>query len=213
MYNAIVDAQLFRAASNFVSTETTRYYLNGVFIEKHKDGGVTMTSTDGHRMFCVYDPDAFMDYEGGFIAKLDKAALNACKPGRYDSFGRCIMFDYDGNAEIGIRQQSDDVDIAPKPIHKSYDVLIDGTFPDWRRIVPKFEEGQEVGAVGCFNADYVGSFGKIYADLGQSKKNSIQIVQDEPHNPALIRFYGLDNAFGVLMPMRQEIEAAVPEFV
>jgi hypothetical protein len=41
-----------------VSTEKTRYYLNGIYIDPHKDGGAVMTATDGHKLVSIYDPNA-----------------------------------------------------------------------------------------------------------------------------------------------------------
>ena len=54
----IVNPEKLWITANFQSTEQTRYYLCGVFIEP-ADEGVTMTATDGHRLVTCHDPQFF----------------------------------------------------------------------------------------------------------------------------------------------------------
>ncbi|RCK40460.1 hypothetical protein [Thalassospira xiamenensis] len=72
-----VSAKHFYAAWQFVSTEKTRYYLNGVYIEPHKDGGVLLIATDGHSMAVIRDATA--RFEGDKAETKPKPA-NDAKP-------------------------------------------------------------------------------------------------------------------------------------
>lgn len=56
--NMTCNADLFRIAYSCVSTEETRYYLNGVHLEPHPCGGAFMVATDGHRLIVVHDESA-----------------------------------------------------------------------------------------------------------------------------------------------------------
>lgn len=53
--------ELYKAAMLAASTEETRYYLNGVFVEPCVYGGVTLTATDGHVLVCIRDLDGSAD--------------------------------------------------------------------------------------------------------------------------------------------------------
>lgn len=48
--HCLLDTKSLGRAIRFVSTDETRYYLNGVHVARN-DGQVRVTSTDGHRMF------------------------------------------------------------------------------------------------------------------------------------------------------------------
>src|SRR5256885_2092412 len=55
-----VNARLFAAAWVCISTEESRYYLNGVRIEPLAEGCV-MVATDGHRLIAIRDPSGTCD--------------------------------------------------------------------------------------------------------------------------------------------------------
>ena len=72
-----VNANLFRLAQMTVSTEETRYYLNGIFIQPHAVQGVLLVSTDGHRMTVIHDETGHADQSA--IVRLSPEALKLCK--------------------------------------------------------------------------------------------------------------------------------------
>lgn len=78
-FRAILNADLFWRASACLSTEETRYYLTGVYVEPEpKAGGAVMVSTDGHKMIVIRDAAAFV--EGDAIVALSasmKASMKA----------------------------------------------------------------------------------------------------------------------------------------
>ena len=98
--------------------------------------------------------------------------------------------------------------------------IIDGTFPAWRHVLPK--PGAAI-AHESFATHYVAAFGMIGEALAKAahiasdaaaihgrkakaaKPNltpAMQILAAEKGAPALVRWFGLDDAFGVLMPIR-----------
>lgn len=74
-----INADLFRAVSVAVSTEETRYYLNGVNVEQHPVKGVILTATDGHRLLCAHDENGETD--GAYIVPAGKDLIRATKIG------------------------------------------------------------------------------------------------------------------------------------
>ena len=57
--HAIVRVDHLLALVPFASSDNYRYYLKGVNIEAHQDGGAVMVATDGHTMACIHDADAY----------------------------------------------------------------------------------------------------------------------------------------------------------
>ncbi|MBA8904846.1 DNA polymerase III subunit beta [Aminobacter ciceronei] len=106
-----------------ISTEETRYYLNGVCWQSREDGHV-FVATDGHRLsVCRYDQDAV---PGINMIIPRKAVTHVVSHFR----GRDV--------EIFSTSKPLAIDIV-SPGRRLRTKLIDGTFPDWTRVVPKSE--------------------------------------------------------------------------
>lgn len=192
-----VNADLFRAAAVVISKEETRYYLNGVCIEPHPAGGVTLTATDGHRLFTAYDREG--EASRTYIVKLDAANLKQCKAGRKETHPRRVFLKGYDDAPVSITSNDE---------HETYHLAVnweieDATFPDWRRVIPRHAKGKKPVA-DWYNPDYLASFADIAAILSDGVK-SFRICSIERGSPALITF-GNQNyqAVGVLMPVRGE---------
>ena len=109
-----------------ISTEETRYYLNGIYLHATKeDGGVLRAvATDGHRLarFQVPMPKGAADMPGIIIPRKTVAEL------------RKLLDESEGNVDLSlsdtkIRFAFGDAAMTSK--------LIDGTFPDYERVIPK----------------------------------------------------------------------------
>lgn len=107
-------AALFAPVAFAISTEETRYYLNGVFFH-NIDGKAVAVATDGHRLARQIGPDAPM-----FPAVIVPRKTVGLIP--------------KGNVSVSvsaakIRIVSGDLVLTSK--------LIDGTFPDYERVIPR----------------------------------------------------------------------------
>lgn len=184
---AEVDANLFRAAHICVSTEEVRYYINGVYIQKHPSGGVLLIATDGHRMMVIHDESGSV--QKPIIVKLDGNMLKACAPTKKIIAPRLTILK-DGCASLPASRTS-------------ATAIIDGDYPDWRRCTPvqKWEM-----APASFNGRYLGDFGKISSMLSGQGPGAIRMLTgSKDFGLAIILFPYTGNAFGILMPMRAEI--------
>ena len=210
------DANLFRIATAAQSKEETRYYLNGVFVEPCKAGGVTMTATDGRRLLCIHDETGHADESA--IVRLTPEAFKACKPGKDDA-RRTVTID-GASATIHSFGHADDAPAVPVAV--SATCRVDGTFPDWRRIIPapEMKEGATLAAMAAnFNGQYLSAFAKVAGELEThidghaSRKASImRVVGTDSGSPALILFSANIPAFGVLMPVRGDGATAAPDW-
>lgn len=151
-FECVVSADLVRRALFGVSTEETRYYLDGVHVSPSPQGGAVLTATDGHLLITLHDPGGIVSGEGILsLTKQMKAALKVSGVllekrlllARADrGSGRAFVVDVATNGD------GDDYSphVAARAIFDEPDkrvvcaqfgpVLIDGQFPDWRHILP-----------------------------------------------------------------------------
>lgn len=108
-----------------VSTDETRYSLNGVFVEESKAGTIRMVATDGHRL-------ALIDRQIGSFG-LDKGVILPRK-GLTEVRKLVEGSGSEGAFSIGFKENmglvvKDDVELFMR--------LIDGDFPDYSKVVPQ----------------------------------------------------------------------------
>lgn len=132
------DADLFRRAAAFSATSPVSWWLGGVHIAPCKIGGVHLTGTDGSHVASFHDRSGSCPVADGVIVRLSTDALRACRgPGRTLVVTR--RPDGTGSAEI---RDGDGACLSA-----SDDVILDASFPDWRRLIrPVLGEGSDLAA-------------------------------------------------------------------
>lgn len=186
-----VRSDLFRAVAVACSDEETRTYLHGVYIQPHPVEGVLMVATDGHRLLVAHDAGGSCSEP--VIVKLSGPVLKAAKAKKTDHIdGRRLVADDENGVRVVIPHESAEVyPVAWK---------IEGTFPDWRRVIPDAKRlTAPCPAVLEYNAEYLGDFAKAAAEIGNSRRIGIRTY--DANGPALVTFED-DRLFGILMPMR-----------
>ncbi|MGY9005763.1 MAG: DNA polymerase III subunit beta [Alphaproteobacteria bacterium] len=113
-----------------ISTEETRYYLNGIYLHAADQDGIKVlraVATDGHRMarFDVPMPEGAADIPGVIV------------PRKMVSEWRKLIDEAESDIVVGLSESKinlsfDDVVLTSK--------LIDGTFPDYQRVIPDSNE-------------------------------------------------------------------------
>lgn len=109
-----------------ISTEETRYYLNGINMQPHPERGTLCSvATDGHRMAIINGP--IPAFEG----------LNAILPTRFvRAIAALINPKSNEGAMLAFHQASPRARVICGPVQID-SKLIDGTFPDYTRVIPK----------------------------------------------------------------------------
>ena len=186
-----VNYRYFLAANVFASTEETRYYLNGVLIEPCDQGGVLLVATDGHRMCVIHDEHGTCDEPAIVSRLLPKAKLRK-------SQDATLMIDKDSAKMIS----SDGQDLAGFIGNH----LVDGTFPDWRRVWPQETESADFSV----NAAYVGDFAKIAKIL---EVPPIVSMQGGDNGNAIWVSLGVPYFHGIVMPVRDRNEHTLPDWI
>jgi hypothetical protein len=114
----------------------------------------------------------------------------------------------------GARVKVIEIDLAGNRIGQIQFTPVDGTFPDWRRVVPTGEEspsnkpGANDGPEHAhFNHAYIGDFAKMAAILcGKSTTGQSMLHPRTASGPALVTFGERADCFAVLMPVRRAVD-------
>jgi DNA polymerase-3 subunit beta len=112
-----------------ISTEETRYYLNGIYLHATESDGAKVlraVATDGHRLARVEEklPEGAGGIQGAIVPRktvleVRKLADETSEPVEIGMSETKIAFSFDGGR----------IKLVSK--------LIDGTFPDYERVIPK----------------------------------------------------------------------------
>lgn len=178
----LIATDILKAALLCASQEESRYYLRGV----HLSTTGHLVTTDGHRLFCAKLTET---PAADVIIPLDtvKAALKLAPK-------KAATIELNGNTLGGIV-------FTP----------VDGTFPDWRRVIPPID-GYSPGkpehmTPAHFNPDYIYDIGQMSRALGSKTGTAFRIHAWNNESPHGVTFAGREDCFAVIMPMRTVKEA------
>jgi DNA polymerase-3 subunit beta len=191
MFTFSFDIRALKATAIAASNEETRYYLKGVCVEHTPDGPV-FVATDGHRLIATR-------HDWG----IDRATYFAP-----------VIIPLSLIKRIKVNRKIDQATMTIEPKEKGAIAIsiyyagatyienaIDGTFPDWRRVMPRECDG----TVAQFNPDYIAAFADAGRVLGNGKCDVAVTISHNGGSPALVRFWHEDKpvkSFGVIMPVR-----------
>ena len=205
---AIIQGDDYLKLAPFTSTEETRFYLQGIFIEPAREGSARitepqLTATDGHALATVRartEEGYILSSDDGFILRatpdVRRLLASACKGAR-----AAYLACYADRVDVlhgPLEMNKPDTSIKPElslPAHAAY---IDGTFPEWRKVLRDVgapsvvDSGPSKAQIG-YNPDYLArfkGFGKSVCVLPQGE------------NPAFVTTPGDPRLLGVVMPMR-----------
>lgn len=187
--HALISLKALYAAACAASTEASRYYLGGVCVEISARQ-VLYVATDGHILFAhreAVEPGNCL--VGAWIVPSE--TIRAVK-GRKSPTDLAILDGQPGELELSLKLP-DGSDLEFK--------AIDGTFPDWRRIIPS--KTRQDGPVPLFDPDRLGKLWKAGRILGEQ----VVGLGYNGSAPALVT-YATDNTLGVVMPAHNPIATA-----
>ncbi len=110
-----------------ISTEETRYYLNGIYLHAVESDGqrrLRAVATDGHRLARVEEelPEGAGAMPGVIIPRKTVAEL------------RKLLEEVTGSVEVGLSDTRIQFTVGPITLTSK---LIDGTFPEYDRVIPR----------------------------------------------------------------------------
>ena len=187
---ASINIATLKAVNLAVSTEETRYYLKGVLVEV-TEKTVTYTATNGHillsrREDCV-EPNTLT---GSWIISSD--FIKSAKPGKHIDYADMTIVPGPNNSTM----------LAFTGTITGMAAPIDGTFPDYRRIIPATVDGKP----GQYDGNYTGTFAKFAKALGLGYFT----VHHNGDQPAPVTFDSHQGVYGIIMPLRQNNSTETP---
>lgn len=186
-----IDAHYAMMVQPFISKEETRYYLNGFWVQPHRSGGAVIVATDGHTMAACYDRSGHVDVPG--IIQLSKTTLAACRLGKNES-RRVLRVEGD---TVSVYRNWDEEQNKGVLVAAEEGVVIDGDFPDWRKVIPPLPT---TFGTASLNASYMRRFEK----LSLSGKAAAVRAYVKSENDPVVVLTDRDDFIGVIMPMRTE---------
>ena len=190
----LININLLKAVNLAASDETARYYLNGVNIQT-TSAGIVLCATDGKRLIVarqkyadgVDAPDGVIREAPALNIIVPRDLIAKIKTTRRSSEYAEMLF-ADGKVTI----THDGVTVASG--------VIDGTFPDYRRVIPATTDG----APAQYDPSQWITFQKAAALVGG---HSVPTLHHNGDGPALVTIKTTDDRdafeiFGVLMPYR-----------
>ena len=144
-----------------ISTEETRYYLNGIYLHAH-DGLLRAVATDGHRLALAEMP----------LPKGGEALPGVIIPRKTVAEIRRLIDGGDGDVSLSVSEAKIRFNYGTAVLTSK---LIDGTFPDYERVIPKGNE-KELTIDNKVFADAVDRVATISAEKSRSIK--IGLSQD-----------------------------------
>ncbi|MCL2831995.1 MAG: DNA polymerase III subunit beta [Treponema sp.] len=154
-----------------VSDDETRYFMNGVFFEK-AEGKLSMVATDGRRLACISKPaEEVQDFSGVIIPP---KILNVIMKRSGD----------EGMVEISVTDKTIFIQFGA---YKLSSVLIEGQFPNYRRVIPE---------------NQVNSFMANRLEMLDALKRVSLLVEQKSHrvylglNPGTVSVYCEENEIG-----------------
>ena len=145
-----------------ISTEETRYYLNGIYLHAASSGGKPMlraVATDGHRLAQVELPlpSGAKDMPGVIVPRKTVIELS-----------RLVE---DGEGEVRVELSPSKIRVStPRVVLTSK--LIDGTFPDYERVIPQGNDKKMEVDNAAF-AQAVDRVSTLSSDKGRAVKLTI----------------------------------------
>lgn len=199
MKTVTINLAALKAANCAASNEQTRCYLNGVLVEVTRDS-VTYIATDGHILFAHRaeineDEDPLV---GTWIIPSDiiknlkfnkKFTLGQLEGDELSVYNHRLSINY-GGSRIGFN-------------------AIDGSFPDWRRAVPRSADCKDEKGDFAYNPYLLAKLWKAGEILDRGDKPALT---PNGSAPALVTYNDPDT-FAVIMPMRDGVRRDAPAWI
>ncbi len=151
-----------------ISTEETRYYLNGIYLhpktgEEAEGARLRAVATDGHRLAQadVALPEGAESMAGVIVPRKAIAEL------------RKLIDDSDGSVEVALSESKIRFTVGDATLTSK---LIDGSFPDYERVIP--QDNQKVLAID--NKLFATAVDRV-STISTEKSRAIKLSVDQGH--------------------------------
>ncbi len=160
--------RLIEKARFAISTEETRYYLNGIYLHTAQSSGKTVlraVATDGHRLAQI-ETDAPAGATGMPGVIVPRKTVNEVHK---------LLEGVDGDVKVSLSNTRIQFSIAKGQYHVVMtSKLIDGTFPDYQRVIP--QANNKVMMVG--NAEFAAAVDRV-ATVSSERGRAVKLAIEQ----------------------------------
>ena len=160
--------RLIEKARFAISTEETRYYLNGIYLHTAQSSGKTVlraVATDGHRLAQI-ETDAPAGATGMPGVIVPRKTVNEVHK---------LLEGVDGDVRVCLSNTRIQFSIAKGQYHVVMtSKLIDGTFPDYQRVIP--QANNKVMMVG--NAEFANAVDRV-ATVSSERGRAVKLAIEQ----------------------------------
>lgn len=200
-------ARLLPLAFAFVAKEDTRYYLNGVCLQRNPKGGVDIIGTNGHHVVVCHDPNGvFEGDKGEWIINVDSKTLTQC---RRKTATTIVFYPTAVQSDVQMCEVKHDTGAYTSFIFN----WIDGKFPDWHRSIDRSTAHySKANELPMFNCDLLAKWKDLETALPPSEKfMSIDLYASEQADSPILIKTSSPYIFGVIMPMGRGRKGKEPD--
>lgn len=229
-----VSAKAYAAALLAVSTEETRYYLNGVLIEPNPAGGVTVVATNGHILIAIHDADG--ETNGSWICPVpshmrqfllanleprpdveddddfytDEPVLGGTPEKRHPD-----RIAFDGlMASVTAPEHAWQEKSPIEVVMAAKAQAIDGKFPDWAKVLPQPTDATPAITDFTMQAQYIMEIARAVRIWNNGIVTGIRVRAVEKNGPILFGAYESPDMVIALMPIHDDFPGLkVPDWI
>lgn len=200
------NATFLAALMPFCAKNDVRYYLGGIHVTPHPDGGALLIATNGHMMMCVYDADAICSEQATFALGNDAAKHCATRIGQpapvvtINPITQRLTISSGLGQELYIQPGKCLIDYVEKPDG----AIRMNAFPNWRHIIPRVAD-LKPGYAGCVQAKYIEQVARLHPLRGKrTQPPAIRFWQVNETSVIVVEYEGAPEYMGFIMPLRVE---------
>lgn len=210
---AIVRVSNLLAIAPFVSSEANRFYLNGVYIEPSKKGGVLIVAMDGPAMTIIHDRMGSVSGTPRIWKNPTKEtflpAYRAWKKGKSGDLWAKFYTEPGGDRSITLFDRAGDDHTTDRVVQTlPGDFEINAIYPQYQKVIPKIDAGtsrQPIMHISDFQLDRIARFSRVFSN--KSSFHCMTLVGGEDTSDPCLAFYknndNGDDAITVVMPVRE----------
>tara|TARA_R110000824_G_scaffold6306_7_gene29168 strand:- start:4297 stop:5472 length:1176 start_codon:yes stop_codon:yes gene_type:complete len=212
-------------AVNFSGKADVRYYLNGVYLEPHKEQGTYIVATDGHRLGVFLDK-SFTISRSCILCNKNKDFYRALNTIPKDADYPCLKFKFIksedkktdsyvfGKVKVKIYYCRKNMEEIGEDADAEFTIdLVDGKYPDWRKVMPDVNQGfdeEEVTIVGNhvaynLNVNYLMDIKKVFNKGMGSISQGISILHQNDEKAVMVKVTEVPEFIGLIMPMKLSV--------
>lgn len=204
--------QEIQAALLFTSTDETRYTITGLSIEARAGKLPTVAATDGRRLVALETAaeqreETAEDFKVIMRPDFAKAITVLSKAvGGKNNPWICLEI------KPGSKRVMVEFIGADTFLESECGALIEGTFPDWRKVMPAKRQKRQPITDIALNAEFIGDFAKA-AKLLEAESPLVQMNLVGKEQQVEVKIKGLSNFYGLVMQCKlDEATEYQPEF-